>query len=402
MDTRPNDITEFKAQALETCLSQIESGANLEEALKPYGNLAAELRPLIEVALANRAYAASLAVPALAMTRSRARFLNAAQTYVERSQRSWFSGIVFPRLAMAIVAFIAVLLIGSFSTAVASAESLPGDWLYPVKLASEKTRLLLTGNPINRIRLEKTFDDRREQEILELLKHDRSEIVRLGGEVTSIQPGVWIIRDTTVLVDSSTQLEHDIEPGFYVEVSGLLQPNGELQAQTIRARQIQFSGTVDEIGSDQWVIDGLAIQVTGSTLWSGAPTLGTHVTATAFVLADGSLRAYQIQISDSSGTAVTWTSEPIEDLEKTMTPSGETLSTQTPTPISRPIEASETEESEDDSSNQKPDDDSNDDEHRDKDGEKEGDHSSDSEKSSDESHTSGNISKSGESHESGD
>ena len=117
MDTRPSNLTEIKVHALEACLSQIEAGASLEEALKPYGTLEAELRPLVEVALANRAYAASLAAPSLSLTRSRARFLNAAQVYAERSQRKWITRFAFSRLAITVSAFLLVFLIGSFSTA---------------------------------------------------------------------------------------------------------------------------------------------------------------------------------------------------------------------------------------------------------------------------------------------
>ena len=383
MDTRPNDLTELKTQALEACLLKIESGYSLEEALKPYGDLQAELRPLVETAAANRAYAASLAAPKSAMTRSRARFLNTATTYAERSPRSWFTGLAFPRLAMAGAAFILVLLVVSLSTAAASAQALPGDLLYPVKLASEQTRLFLAGNPLNRIRLEKTFDERREEEIKELLRHDRSEIVQMGGEVTSIQPGIWVVRNTTVLVDSTTQLEQDIETGFYVEVNGLLQPDGSLLAQNIRARQIHFSGTVDEANPNQWIIDGLSIQVTTSTLWSGLPSPGSRVLVTAFVLADGSLRAYQIQIADSKAAAVTWTSEPFtDDLEQTPEASSEIQ----PAQNSRSIESSESENSEetqDNSSSSGPSDGSDDEHHDD---EKKEDGTGSKESSKNESH----------------
>jgi hypothetical protein len=340
MDTRPNNLAKFKAEALEICLSRIEAGASLEEALRPYGSLGSELRPLVEIALANRAYAASLAAPKSSLTRSRARFMNAAQANAERSQRRWFGGIAFSRLGFAALAFLLVLIIGGFSTAAASAKALPGDILYPVKLASEQTRLFLTADPHDRLTLEKSFDERRAQEILELLKRDRSEIVRLGGEVTRIQPGEWIVRDTIVWLDSSTQLEHEIEIGFYVEVTGPLRSDGSVLAQTIRARQIIFSGTVDATGSGQWVIDGLAVQVTSRTRWSGKPELGSRVTVTAFVLADGSLQASQVQVGTASGAEVTWTSEPGASPTATFTPTPTISPTSTPTQISKQDEPS--------------------------------------------------------------
>ena len=374
METRPNNLTEFKAEALEACLSQIEAGASLEEALKPYGTLADALRPLVEVALANRAYAASLAAPKLSMTRSRARFLNAAQTQAERSNRSWFAGIAFPPLARAVVAFILVLLVGSFSTAVVSAQALPGDLLYPVKLAGEQTRLFLAGGPLNRLRLEKSFDERRAEEILELLKRERSEVVRLGGEVTMIQPGEWVVRDTVVLISDSTRLEHEIEVGFYVEVTGQLNGDGSLQAQTIRARQITFSGTVDETSHGEWIVDGLSVGVTVRTLWVGSPEIGSRVRVIAFVLADGSLQAYQIEIEDGTDAVVTWTSEPTASPTFTATPAVSTPE------VKKSIEAPESTSEDEKSETPEPEDereDEKDEEDRDKESDSDRDRSED-------------------------
>jgi hypothetical protein len=133
METRMNDLPDMKAEALEACLSQIEGGTSLEDALLPYGSLAAELRPLLETALANRAYAASLAAPKGSLARSRARFLNAAQLNAERSQKRWFHGIVFSRLGFAAVVFLFVLVIGGLSSVAVSAKALPGDLLYRLK-----------------------------------------------------------------------------------------------------------------------------------------------------------------------------------------------------------------------------------------------------------------------------
>lgn len=324
------DLPEYKAEALEACLSQIEAGKSLEEALLPHGTLAEELRPLLEAALASRAYAASLAAPIGSLARSRARFLIAAQAKSERSRKGWLGGIAFTRLGFAALAFLLVLLVGSFSTAVASAQALPGDLLYPVKLASEQTRLIFADDPIIRLTLEKTFDERRAQEIQELLRRDRSEVVRLGGEVSDIQPDQWVVRDTRVLFDANTQLDGAIDVGFYVEVTGRLNPDASLLAQTVRARQITFSGTVDTVENEVWVIDGLPVKVTGHTRWSGSPEVGSQVAVNTFVLADGSLQASLIQIGTANEAVVTWTSQPIVE-EKPG---------HTPTPAAQKIESS--------------------------------------------------------------
>jgi hypothetical protein len=340
MDHKIDKFEAFKAQALDDCLAQIELGASLEEALKTYGNLAEELRPLVETALANLSYTRSLDPPAAAVSLSRAKFLNAAQAAAGEKSPGWLSGILFSRLAFAAAAFLLVILIGGFSSVAASAQSLPGDWLYPVKLASEQTRLFLTADPLARLNLEQVFDSRRAEEILALQQSNRSEMVRLAGEVQDIRPGMWQVRNIRVLVHTGTQIEEDIEVGFYVEVNGSLQPDGTVLAESIRTRRIEFFGTVEVIAQDHWVVDGLTIKVTARTQWSGDLAVGNQVEVGAFVLADGSLQAYSIQEPGSNETAVTWTETPT--ISPTVTP---TL-TATPTATQSPVETEETEDTE--------------------------------------------------------
>lgn len=327
----------FKAQALNDCLAQIETGASLDEALAAYGALAEELRPLVETALANRSYARNLNPPAAAVSLSRAKFLNAAQAAAGKKTASWLSGILFSRLAFAAVAFLLVILIGGFSTVAASAQALPGDWLYPVKIASEQTRLFLTADPLARLNLEQVFDNRRAEEILALQQSNRSETVRLAGEVQDIRPSTWQVRGIRVLVQTGTQIEEDIEVGFYVEVNGSLQPDGTVLAESIRTRRIEFSGTVETISLEHWVIDGLTVKVTARTRWSGDLAVGSQVEVGAFVLADGSLQAHRIQEPGSEENAFTWTETPTAS--PTTTPTMTPTLTSTPTATSAPTQA---------------------------------------------------------------
>jgi hypothetical protein len=328
MDTRPIPHKELITEALAACLEELKAGKNLDEVLRPYGKLGDDLRPLLETALHNQAYAASLTAPRAAQLRSRAQFLNAAQAFSEKKPRPWWAGIAMPRLAMAAFIFLAVIILGGFTTAAASAQSLPGDILYPFKLASERTRLWLTRSPGERLALEETFDDLRAQEILELMQSNRNESVRLAGEVTSMQSNEWLVRDIRVRLNADTVLEQEIEVGFYVEVTGWLQNDGSVQAQSIRTRQIEFSGTVDQVEADMLVIDGLPVTVTGRTVWLGYPVAGSQVTVKAFVLADGSLQAFQVELAGASRAAATWTAT----IPPTQTSTATQPPTQTPAP----------------------------------------------------------------------
>src|SRR3970040_2270895 len=177
MKTRPNKKDELRIEALARCLELIQSGGSLEVALQAFGAMAAELRPLLVTAQQNYTYAASLAAPRQAQLSSRAKFLNAAQALADKSPRGGWLGMAFSRLAVTAVLFLCAILLGGLSTVAVSAQSLPGDLLYPVKIASEQTRLFLVRNPGERLQLEKSFDDRRSEEIVELLKRERSEMV---------------------------------------------------------------------------------------------------------------------------------------------------------------------------------------------------------------------------------
>lgn len=72
--------------------------------------------------------------------------------------------------ALATLSVIGAVLGGSLMGVNASERSVPGDLLYPIKLASEQTRLALTSDKAERIRLKTEFVDRRVEEIKTIVK----------------------------------------------------------------------------------------------------------------------------------------------------------------------------------------------------------------------------------------
>jgi hypothetical protein len=74
------------------------------------------------------------------------------------------------RLATALAGVMAALVLLVWSAVVVSADSLPGDALYPVKLARERTQLLLAGDPSARARVYLEMADNRLAEIAELAR----------------------------------------------------------------------------------------------------------------------------------------------------------------------------------------------------------------------------------------
>jgi len=67
--------------------------------------------------------------------------------------------------AFAILSIFTLALGGSIASVSASEQSMPGDWLYPIKIATEQTRLVLTSDKADKLRLKTDFVGRRLEEM---------------------------------------------------------------------------------------------------------------------------------------------------------------------------------------------------------------------------------------------
>lgn len=132
-------------QILDACLDRIvEKGESIEQCLRAYPEHAAELEPLLRAALSVRE-ASSAVKPRPEFERvAKHRLLSALESKekVKTQPRMPFWGWR-RRWAVALAAIVILVLIGG-STVTASASSLPGDVLYPVKTATEKVQGFFT------------------------------------------------------------------------------------------------------------------------------------------------------------------------------------------------------------------------------------------------------------------
>lgn len=71
---------------------------------------------------------------------------------------------------MAVLSVFGVVLGGSLASVSAAERSIPGDLLYPVKLATEQARIFMEKEPPNQLKLKVEFVERRGEEIKELAK----------------------------------------------------------------------------------------------------------------------------------------------------------------------------------------------------------------------------------------
>ncbi len=147
---------------LNECLERLlVKGESLEQCLERYPQQAAELKPLLETALAAKEASAIQPRPDF-RARARYQFQSALQETASRKSRlSWGW---FPRWAT-VVAIVLVLVLAGGGTVFAAESSMPDSPLYSVKLATEQVRLTLTPSQMGKARLCAELADRRVTEI---------------------------------------------------------------------------------------------------------------------------------------------------------------------------------------------------------------------------------------------
>ncbi len=180
-------------QMLDRCLDiVIKDDVTLESCLQLYPRHAAELEPLLRIALETRR---SLYFTPSAAAKDRARLAlhNAIRQPKATPQwrRPWsLLGSMSPQLSgpyrWAVGAAVSLLLVVMAGTGVvaASSGSMPGETLYPVKRAVELVRLNTAFNQQAKAQLYVTFATRRSQELAVMAaKGDTKRAERLATEV---------------------------------------------------------------------------------------------------------------------------------------------------------------------------------------------------------------------------
>ena len=217
--------------ALENCLQRMQQGESLDSVLTIYPGLAAQLRPLLETA--ERARSLNQAdLPSTVLARQRSRGLALAANLRQGKKphslqmHSW-------RLVMTVLSVIAILVMSSNGLLIASAHSLPGDTLYPMKRSVESTQLHLVSNPAERELLERAFDERRVDETRSLIADERVEKVDFTGTVSGKLDNGWLVSGIPVIISARTDMDDGIGIGDQVEVQGLTNAFGGVNARRL-------------------------------------------------------------------------------------------------------------------------------------------------------------------------
>lgn len=193
-------------------LTALEQGESKDAILERYPEEAHVLAPLLTTAVRCRqalAFAEPPSQQALAV--GRRRFLEEAARRKESpglrlSLPAWLRSSLRPAFALATALVVLAALVGGGAT-MAAAHSLPGDYLYPVKLVSEQVRLAFTSDPAVRTELVNQFAEERRQEAQTVVTLGRQANVSFQGGLESFSAENWTVDGFTVGLDEETQVD---------------------------------------------------------------------------------------------------------------------------------------------------------------------------------------------------
>ncbi len=158
---------------LDECLERLVKSGTLEECLASYPELAVELEPLLQTAMA--AKEASVIQPRPEFrAKARNQFHSALQAMESRESHPFFS---WQRRWVTAVTVVLVLLLAGGGTVVVASNSMPDGNLYPIKLATEQVWLALTPSSLGKAEVYTNLADRRVAEIVYMAGENNPEQV---------------------------------------------------------------------------------------------------------------------------------------------------------------------------------------------------------------------------------
>lgn len=148
----------------------------------------------------------------------------------------------------------------------------------------------------------------------ELEIEDGVEELEFSGEIQEMGADSWTVAGISFFINAGTEIEPGLELNNSVEVHARLNSDDELTAYEIKALEDgdsdevdnvdddeadhededEFTGTIDSMGADSWVIGGTTVAITSDTEIKGDLALGDMVKVHASMV-DGVLTAREIE-----------------------------------------------------------------------------------------------------------
>ena len=225
---------------------------------------------------------------------SRRQFLAAASRSHRNKRKPSFRWLKWTAAALA-----AMLLLAFLVSLVASLQVTPESSLYRLRRLVEEARLVLAGSVSQHLEIEKAIDMDRLAEVQTLIQAGRGPLqVTLVGGLSGMSDGEWVVGDIPVLVSPEAQLIGKIEPGMIIQVSGMLQPDGTIQAQRAQPREYPVRGRIQRMQDNLWIIDNIPIQLSPDTILRGQAAAGSQADLVVYRMLDDRLVARWIEVGN--------------------------------------------------------------------------------------------------------
>lgn len=164
-------------------------------------------------------------------------------------------------------------------------------------------RTIIVGNPqigdLVRVDGHLLADGSRVADRIFLLRRAIVNRFSMTGEVEAVGDA-WTIAGQTILVNEQTAVDPDIDVGATVRVEGVILTGGAMQAEQIALVEdvpgfpFQFSGVVQTVGSESWMISGQLVAIDDQTVLDDAIAAGDVVEVRGWVLDNGTWLASKI------------------------------------------------------------------------------------------------------------
>ncbi|MBI2832235.1 MAG: hypothetical protein HYX79_08265 [Chloroflexi bacterium] len=187
---RSNDFDDI----FNECIERLLNGETIEQCLQSHLEHAVELEPMLRTAETIGKVSAISPRPEF---KARARYeFHSALSNLEIKEKRRFS--LRPHWSTALVALILVFLFGG-STVAAAEKSMPDGPLYPVKLATEEARLVLTRSDERKAELYAEMAERRISEMAYVASKGKSEHVEIVARRLNSHLGKVVVLATGVV-----------------------------------------------------------------------------------------------------------------------------------------------------------------------------------------------------------
>lgn len=220
-------------------LDALEAGDDLEAIMARYPQHEAELRPVLAMAASMANLRVAHSLEAQAVSRQRM-LEYAAVTAAPVEQRPPLL-LWLRRLSLVAAAMVIVITMLGTGLLFASAETVPGDGLYDAKRFFEDTRLSLTGDSAAREALQQRHEEERIREIETLIRLGRSQEVTFSGMIEAIDGDEWLVAGLRVTIVSVTSVDGTDDPA----VGQIVQITGRVVNDSVQARIVTIRGAGD-------------------------------------------------------------------------------------------------------------------------------------------------------------